>query len=108
MGSTSFSEVIFSIESVKNPLAESIYTAMKRKSTLQKLYHDVGASFIPTVPPSVIRLRLGKWLRNHLTGPMYTVNERKSTFPKFPLECEWGIHQRPNPLQLRGMGVQTG
>jgi len=29
----------------------------------QKLYHDVGASFIPTVPPSVTRLRLGKWLR---------------------------------------------
>jgi len=24
----------------------------------QKLYHDVGASFIPTVPPSVFRLRL--------------------------------------------------
>jgi len=47
-------------------------------------------------------------LRNHLTDPMYTVNERKSTFPKFPLECEWGIHQRPTPLQLRGMGVQSG
>jgi len=24
---------------------------------------DVGASFIPTVPPSINRLRLGKWLR---------------------------------------------
>jgi hypothetical protein len=63
MGSTSFSEVIFSIESVKNPLARPIYTAMKRKSTLQKLYHDVGASFIPTIPPSFTWLRLGKWLR---------------------------------------------
>ena len=28
-----------------------------------RLYHDVGASFIPTVPPSLSRLRLGKWLR---------------------------------------------
>ena len=58
MGSTSFSEVIFSIESVKNPLAEPIYTAMKRKSTLQKLYHDVGASFIQTVLPSLSKTRL--------------------------------------------------
>ena len=27
-------------------------------------YHiDMGTSFIPTVPPSLTRLRLGKWLR---------------------------------------------
>ena len=35
---------------------------------------------------------------------MYTVNERKSTFPKLPLECEWEIHQRPTLLYLRAMG----
>jgi len=77
MGSTSFSEVIFSIESVKNPLAGPIYTAMKRKSTLQKLYHDVGASFIPTIPPSFIRLRLGKWLRKliHFNRTIFIVLE---------------------------------
>ncbi len=30
---------------------------------LKELYHDVGASFIPTITPSIFRLRLGKWLR---------------------------------------------
>jgi len=34
-----------------------------KNTTQKKLYYDVGASFIPTVPPSFSRLRLGKWLR---------------------------------------------
>jgi len=29
----------------------------------KKKYHNLVASFIPTVPPSLPRLRLGKWLR---------------------------------------------
>ena len=38
---------------------------------------------------------------------MYTDIERKSTFPKFALECEWEIYFIPTPASGRGVGYKT-
>ncbi|HJM85866.1 MAG TPA: hypothetical protein QGH71_04605, partial [Candidatus Marinimicrobia bacterium] len=46
----------------KKPRLESIklQSGYEPNLNIKKLYHDVGASFIPTVPPSVFRVEIGK------------------------------------------------